>query len=255
MSCCPTLLTAQSAIRWKAEQAAGIHPQGAIQMVAPLLQNLALTRGDNKELCYCLAAWNALPHALRTGQYPSKEEALQGAAVVDRIRNSLGRISDAISNRVEPIAIQLGRALAVEDWAIRLFHEEVVRGGPAFCLSQVLVPVERMLREAGELGTWQIIGPGAVSGTVVVEPELYAIQHNIYQQPTVLVVDRVGGEEEIPDGVVAVLTPDAPDVLSHVSVRARNMRCVFATCYDGEGIRVCCQVAAGSGVALIGCPC
>ncbi len=40
------------------------------------------------------------------------------------------------------------------------------------------------------------------------------------------------GEEEIPDGVVAVLTPDAPDVLSHVSVRARNMKVLFATCHD-----------------------
>ena len=42
------------------------------------------------------------------------------------------------------------------------------------------------------------------------------------------------GEEEIPEGVVAVLTPDAPDVLSHVSVRARNMRVLFATCHDKE---------------------
>lgn len=40
------------------------------------------------------------------------------------------------------------------------------------------------------------------------------------------------GEEEIPEGAVAVITPDAPDVLSHVSVRARNMRVLFATCHD-----------------------
>ena len=45
---------------------------------------------------------------------------------------------------------------------------------------------------------------------------------------------QVSGEEEIPEGVVAVLTPDAPDVLSHVSVRARNMRVLFATCHDPE---------------------
>lgn len=43
---------------------------------------------------------------------------------------------------------------------------------------------------------------------------------------------QVTGEEEIPEGVVAVITPDAPDVLSHVSVRARNMRVLFATCHD-----------------------
>ncbi len=34
--------------------------------------------------------------------------------------------------------------------------------------------------------------------------------------------------------MVAVLTPDAPDVLSHVSVRARNMRVLFATCHDAK---------------------
>lgn len=37
---------------------------------------------------------------------------------------------------------------------------------------------------------------------------------------------RVRGEEEIPDGTVAVLTPDMPDVLSHVSVRARNSKVI-----------------------------
>lgn len=55
-------------------------------------------------------------------------------------------------------------------------------------------------------------------------------------------LSQVTGEEEIPEGVVAVLTPDAPDVLSHVSVRARNMRVLFATCHDPEPldqIKVC----------------
>ena len=46
----------------------------------------------------------------------------------------------------------------------------------------------------------------------------------VYEEPTVLIAKRVTGEEEVPEGVVAVLTPDAPDVLSHVSVRARNLK-------------------------------
>lgn len=45
------------------------------------------------------------------------------------------------------------------------------------------------------------------------------------------------GEEEIPEGVVGLLTPDAPDVLSHVSVRARNMHVLFATCHDEEPLK------------------
>lgn len=46
----------------------------------------------------------------------------------------------------------------------------------------------------------------------------------MYDEPTLLVCYRVTGEEEVPEGVVGVLTPDAPDVLSHLSVRARNMK-------------------------------
>ena len=54
----------------------------------------------------------------------------------------------------------------------------------------------------------------------------------VYDEPTVLVCYRVTGEEEVPEGVVGVLTPDAPDVLSHLSVRARNMKVslVMAPC-------------------------
>lgn len=46
----------------------------------------------------------------------------------------------------------------------------------------------------------------------------------MYEQPTVLLAKRVTGEEEVPVGVVALLSNDAPDVLSHLSVRARNMK-------------------------------
>jgi hypothetical protein len=58
-----------------------------------------------------------------------------------------------------------------------------------------------------------------------------------YEEPTVLLAKRVTGEEEVPEGCVAVLTPDAPDVLSHVSVRARNMRVLFAICHEEEPLR------------------
>ncbi len=56
----------------------------------------------------------------------------------------------------------------------------------------------------------------------------------VYGEPTVILAQRVTGEEEVPEGAVAVVTPDAPDVLSHVSVRARNMKVLFAICHDPE---------------------
>lgn len=72
--------------------------------------------------------------------------------------------------------------------------------------------------------SWQVISPVEVAGYVVAVDELLTVQNKTYERPTILVAKSVKGEEEIPDGTVAVLTPDMPDVLSHVSVRARNSK-------------------------------
>lgn len=72
--------------------------------------------------------------------------------------------------------------------------------------------------------SWQVISPVEVAGYIVVVDELLAVQNKTYGRPTILLARSVKGEEEIPDGTVAVLTPDMPDVLSHVSVRARNCK-------------------------------
>ena len=45
--------------------------------MAPLLQNLVLSAGDNEELAYCLKAWQALPDSVRTGRFPAKDDALK----------------------------------------------------------------------------------------------------------------------------------------------------------------------------------
>lgn len=71
-------------------------------------------------------------------------------------------------------------------------------------------------------GSWQVISPVEVQGFITSVNELISIQNKVYKKPTILIATRVTGEEEIPDGVVAVMTPDTPDVLSHVSIRARN---------------------------------
>jgi hypothetical protein len=65
---------------------------------------------------------------------------------------------------------------------------------------------------------------GLLAGKVVEVAALTDVQDKVYDEPTILLANRVSGEEEIPEGVVAVVTPDAPDILSHSSVRARNMK-------------------------------
>jgi alpha-glucan, water dikinase len=72
------------------------------------------------------------------------------------------------------------------------------------------------------------------AGRIVQVASLSDVLDTVYSEPTILLAQRVSGEEEIPEGVVAVITPDAPDILSHSSVRARNMKVLLATCHDAE---------------------
>ena len=97
----------------------------------------------------------------------------------------------------------------------------------------MLRALDPVLREMAHMGAWNVISPVEASGTTVggcPEPEGYSDQGVLDAHRAG--VGRVGGEEDIPPGVVAVITPDMPDVLSHVSVRARNEGCLFATVFD-----------------------
>ena len=67
-----------------------------------------------------------------------------------------------------------------------------------------------------------------------------------YERRTVLIVDRITGEEEVPSNVQAIVllaseTGDHPDVLAHVSVRARNLKVLLCVLFDQEK---CNQIAA-----------
>ncbi|PRW33076.1 alpha-glucan water chloroplastic [Chlorella sorokiniana] len=226
-------LALEAVVRAAAERGAGHAGLGAASFVAPLLLNLALSLGDNEEVCYCLKAWQELPQNVRSGDSNlSQDDALRAIAVVERIRRALASVSDYYSHTVEPISTQFGHSFGCESWAVKLFPEEVVRGGPAFAVSLVLTSIEPRLRAAAELGAWQIISPNAAFGRLEIVPDLHSIQEKVYEEPTVLLARHVSGEEEVPVGAVGLISGDTCDVLSHLSVRARNMHVLFATCFD-----------------------
>ncbi|KAG1681344.1 hypothetical protein FOA52_007392 [Chlamydomonas sp. UWO 241] len=225
-------LALEDQVRQAAERGVSAAGFGAAAFMKPLLQNLCLSLGDNEELCYCLKTWEELPASVRSGGRLNKEDALQAVAVVNRIRRAISEVSDRIVTRIGAQSKAMGDACGADNWASELFAEEVVRGGPAFAVSLVISSVEPVLRNAAALGAWQVISPNPATGVVVVVSGLDVVQDKTYTVPTVLIAEQVTGEEEIPEGCIAVLTPDAPDVLSHVSVRARNMKVLFATCHD-----------------------
>ncbi|CAN1187423.1 Alpha-glucan water dikinase, chloroplastic [Linum perenne] len=206
-------------------------PEKIMYFISLVVENLALSSDDNEDLIYCLKGWN---HALNMCNAKSGNWALYAKSILDRTRLALFGKAEWYLQILQPSAEYLGSLLGVDQWAVNIFTEEVIRGGSAASLSSLLNRLDPVLRKTANLGSWQVISPVEAVGYVVVVDELLTVQNKTYDRPTILVAKRVKGEEEIPDGTVAVLTPDMPDVLSHVSVRARNGKVCFATCFDPD---------------------
>jgi alpha-glucan,water dikinase len=231
-----------------------LSPAALIGMIRSVVQDLALG-GESAELSACARHWRRLCAAPRLRE---RDWALHAKSVVDRMARAVAAESQRWVQVLQPKAELLGAALGVDAWAIARFAEAIVRAMPLFVLSNLLRRLDPTLRQPAELGAWQLISSAGASGRVRVVDRLLAVQHQGCPRPTVVIADTVGGEEDIAPGVTAVITSDLPDLLSHVAVRARNRRVLFATCYDKgiydelkrlEGQQLVLQVTSAGDVA------
>ncbi|KAH9746634.1 alpha-glucan water dikinase 2 [Citrus sinensis] len=150
--------------------------------------------------------------------------ALQAKAILDRLQLVLAERSQTYQKKFQPSVKYLGCLLGVEKYAIDNFTEELVRAQSEAVLSILINRFEPVLRKVANLGCWQVISPVEVCGFITSVNELITLQNKVYRRPTIIIASRITGEEEIPVGVVAVLTPDMPDVC-------------FATCFDQNILR------------------
>jgi alpha-glucan,water dikinase len=201
-------------------------------LIARVLENLTVSAGD-PELGACSRHWYRLQSVPRFGP----DWALHAKSVVDRVGRALGGWMDGLYQLLQPKAEILGRGFHAESWSITIFSEEVVRGSSlGFVLSMLLRHLDPLLRKAARIGDWQIVSRGHGAGQVRVVASLQEIQRMRFEMPTIIVADRISGEEEIPEGVTAVIAPDVTDIVSHVAVRARNAGVLFASCHDADAL-------------------
>ena len=219
---------ARRAVERSGEADYGLDDQMALAGL--VLENLALSLpSSNEDVVLSLIDWRRVQDAKRDGD---SQWALRAKAVVDRVRLSIALHADGVASDMQPAATHIGEACDIESWAVELFAEEVIRGGPAFALSLVLSRLDPALRAEADMGAWQIISPKDAAGVVLHVEDLRAVMNETFRTPTIIVADKVGGDEEFPAGASAVLTTCSVDVLSHTAVRARNGGALFATCYD-----------------------
>ena len=216
-------------LRMVVERSLGLalDPNELADLSGMVLENLVITTPD-EELLSCLRIWDRLVKMPRFG----REWSLRAKAVTDRVGRALGTFVDRYYSLLQPKAEFLGNSFHAAPWTVTLFGEEVMRGRPAFALSALLRYLEPVLRKSAHLGDWQVISPGQATGELEIAPTLKSVQGKSFSRPALIVTDQVSGDEEIPRGVIAILTTSVIDILAHLSVRARNSGVLFATCYD-----------------------
>lgn len=156
-------------------------------------------------------------------------------AASDRVLRLLGSYVDEHNTDLTPKASHIGNSCNIDHGTVDLFTEESVRGSLMFAVSLVCKKLDAHLRRATGLSTWQIVSPSTTAqGRVRVVESVAEVQHTRFEEATVLIAIRVSGEEEVPDGVTALITGCELDALAHISVRARNGHTLLAVCHDSE---------------------
>jgi alpha-glucan,water dikinase len=189
-----------------------------------------LVAHEEQDLFLALHQWKRI---LKSGPL-DLDLTLQAESLLDRIERTVGDYAHSYQILFQPKAEFLGKSFHADPWTIRLFSEEVMRGGSVFALSVISHRLRRVLRENAKLSSWQPISRGGGKGRVKVMDTLDAVQGRRFDPPVIIVSDRIRGDEDLPEGVLAVLTSGSVDVVSHVAIRARNQGVLLATCYDVE---------------------
>lgn len=202
-----------------------------MNVVGLVLDNIAIT-GESHELAAAAAFWGRL---LASKHNHNEEWSALALAATEFVSLCLEEFADSIVQLVQPVAERFGGACGIDQAYIINFSEEVVRSHPAFVLSPLLQRLGPHLRGLAGLGAWQIVSQMDSSsgvGRVVCMPDLADLQGRPPAVSTVVIAERLDGNEDIPVNVVAVLTSAATDVLSHVAIRARAQKVLLASCFD-----------------------
>jgi len=203
-----------------------------INLLVLVLENACIA-SESEELGKALAFWKKVTNMERwTGDW-----AKLALAAADNTALVLENYMDTIASLVQPHAVAFQKACDIDAAYILNFSEEVVRGLPAFIIAPILRYMSPHLRAAAGVGPWQVVSTSlpdpVAAGTLTLLPDLGQIQGKSFTDaPMVVVVDSLTGNEDIPEGITAVLTLSATDVLSHIAIRARSQGVLLATCFD-----------------------
>ena len=214
--------------------------QQYIDEISLVLRNIKISYPNYSEFNICLDDWFNIVEKYKNENNFSKEAMLKVKSVVSRLSRLLSNVIDYYNQNFEGRAKFFGKECGVDNYASSMFAEELMRGSIFFALSMLLKKIEPTIRQNAQLGDWLIISRGKenqVKGKMIHIPNLHDVQFTKYPEKTVFLTENVSGNEEVPINcscLIIIKSENYPDILAHVSVRARNLNVPFVVCFNEE---------------------
>ena len=207
-----------------------------ISEISIVLKHIKISFPNFSEFELCYQDWNNIVKPLINDD--SIDSALKIKSVLSRLSRILTSIIDYYNIHYDAKGKYFGKECNCDDFAVQNFSEELIRGSIFFALSMLLKKIEPIIRKKANLGDWLIISRGVKSqilGKMIFVKKLHEVQFTKYTEPTIIISENISGDEEIPINCVCLViikSENYPDVLAHVSVRARNLNVPFAVCFS-----------------------
>jgi phosphoglucan,water dikinase len=223
-------------------------PQALLEVLGLCLENLSLSQVTPDE---CVAVRAELAAWQTAGGFGEREHQLRLKATAERARRLAEDYSDRLLGLFPPRVALLGPALGVPEHAQRVFCEAEIRSHLIFQLSKLASGLLLRLRHQLRLPPWDVIVPGEAAGPV--EALLTLDQHEAGKADCVVLLRKAEGDEEIPEGIAAILVAHEVPHLSHLGVRARQARIVFAASSEPSAFKAL-EILQGQDVAVRATP-
>ena len=214
--------------------------QTYIYEISLVLRNIKISYPNFSEYSICMQDWFNIVEKLKNENDFSKLGMLKVKSVTSRLNRLLSNVIDFYNQNFEARAKFFGKECGVDNYYSSMFAEELMRGSIFFALSMLLKKIEPTIRKCAELGDWLIISRGKnnkVRGVIKHVKNLHEVQFTKYEEKTIILTEMVSGNEEIPINCVCLIiikSENYPDILAHVSVRARNLDVPFSVCFNEQ---------------------
>ena len=217
-----------------------------VEYISIILNNLIYSYPNFIEIKLCYEDW--LNIVMKIKNINDKNNALKIKSVLSRLSILLSNVIDFYNNVYDNRVKYLGKELNIDNFYCNLFTEELIRGSMFFILSILIKKIEPSIRKNAELNDWLIISRGKIKdnyGKLFYIKNLHDVQFEKYKEKNIIVTEVINGEEEIPfncEGLIIIKNENYPDILSHVSVRARNLNIPFIVCFNEDISNTICKL-------------